>query len=213
MRVNMRRLSWLRTFSACLLLAATGCAGGGGGDDGAVDTCANDLDCDDGFDCTLDGCNVDMTCRHTALDARCDMGLYAQSGDPSLEDVYREECERIGVAPKDCMIPPDGLVMSAFVAEDPDRAWAELGAYMLHDAKMYAAWLGDSASATKNTATTVEALRADPGAFRIFTPDEAIDYVKANGLLVTQPLCGGIPPETAWASLHLIVDKVLPALA
>jgi alkanesulfonate monooxygenase SsuD/methylene tetrahydromethanopterin reductase-like flavin-dependent oxidoreductase (luciferase family) len=145
--------------------------------------------------------------------ARCDMGLYAQSGDPSLEPIYRDECEKLGIKPKSCMIPPDGLVMSAFVAEDPDRAWAELGPYMLHDAKMYASWLGDSTAAVKNVASTVEELRADPGPFRIFTPDEAIDYIKANGVLITQPLSGGIPPEAAWPSLELIADKVLPALA
>jgi alkanesulfonate monooxygenase SsuD/methylene tetrahydromethanopterin reductase-like flavin-dependent oxidoreductase (luciferase family) len=144
--------------------------------------------------------------------ARCDMGLYAQSGHPSLEDDYRQECERIGVAPKDCMIPPIGLVMSAFVAEDPERAWAELGPYMLHDAKMYAAWLGEASSATKNTATSIDALRADPGPFRIFTPEEAVEYTKANGFLITQPLCGGLPPDLAWTSLELIADKVLPAL-
>jgi hypothetical protein len=35
--------------------------------------------------------------------------------------------------------------------------------------------------------------------------------VKANGLMLTQPLCGGLPPNLAWPSLELIVDKVLPA--
>ena len=144
--------------------------------------------------------------------ARCGLGLYAQSGDPTLEPIYREECEKLGTAAQSCMIPPDGLVMSGFIAEDPDKAWAEIGPYMLHDAKMYAAWLGDSVAAVKNAASTVEELRADPGPFRVFTPDEAVDYIKANGVLITQPLCGGLPPEVAWKSLELLADKVVPAI-
>ncbi len=145
--------------------------------------------------------------------ARCDMGLYAQYFDPALEQTYRDECARLGTEPKDCMIPPAGVVTSAFVAEDPDKAWSEIGPYLLHDATMYAKWLGNAPSAAKATATTVEALRADPGPYRIFSPEEAAAYLKANGVLVTQPLCGGVPPDLAWQSLHLIAEKVLPAVA
>jgi len=145
--------------------------------------------------------------------ARCDMGLYAQYYDTALEQTYRDECARLGIKPKDCMIPPAGVVTSAFVAEDPDHAWAEIGDRLLHDARIYAEWLGDSPSASKATATTVKELRANPGPYQIFSVEEAITYTKKNGILVTQPLCGGIPPETAWKSLELIKDKVLPAIS
>lgn len=64
----------LTTFTLCAL----GCAGGGSGSDGSVDTCTTDLECDDTFDCTEDGCNVDNTCRHTPISARCDMGLVCE---------------------------------------------------------------------------------------------------------------------------------------
>jgi len=145
--------------------------------------------------------------------ARCDMGLYAQSGDPGLEEIYRIECERLGHVPKVCVMPPPGLVTSAFVADDPDRAWHELGGYLLHDAQMYAEWLGDAPSTVKNTASSVAELRADPGSYRIFTADEAVDYIRQNGVLIMQPLCGGIPPKLAWRSLELLADEVLPRLS
>lgn len=57
----------------------TACAGGGGGSDGG-DSCTTDLECDDGFDCTLDGCRVDNTCRHDAINERCAMGLVCEVG-------------------------------------------------------------------------------------------------------------------------------------
>jgi hypothetical protein len=78
---------------------------------------------------------------------------------------------------------------------------------------MYAAWLRDAQAAVKNAATTVEELRANPGSYRLFTPDEAVAYIRETGILVTQPLCGGAPPELAWPSLELIAQRVLPALA
>lgn len=36
--------------------------------------CETDEDCDDGVDCTLDSCSVDMTCARTLIDERCDEG-------------------------------------------------------------------------------------------------------------------------------------------
>jgi hypothetical protein len=33
---------------------------------------------------------------------------------------------------------PPGKFSTTYVAEDPDRAWAEVGPYMLHEATVYA---------------------------------------------------------------------------
>jgi alkanesulfonate monooxygenase SsuD/methylene tetrahydromethanopterin reductase-like flavin-dependent oxidoreductase (luciferase family) len=146
--------------------------------------------------------------------ARFGMGVIAEGGDPSIVTLYAEECEKAGKTPGLCIAPPTGTVTSAFVAEDPERAWSELGPYLLHDATMYAAWMGSAhTSATKSSARDVAALRAEKGPYRIFTPDEAVDYVKSHGVLLLHPLCGGLPPELAWPSLELVAGKVLPALA
>jgi alkanesulfonate monooxygenase SsuD/methylene tetrahydromethanopterin reductase-like flavin-dependent oxidoreductase (luciferase family) len=145
--------------------------------------------------------------------ARLGLGMVTQGGDPSLAPLYREECKRAGHEPGLFIHPPSGTVTSAFVAEDPDRAWAEWGPHLLHDARMYAAWMGGSASASKSVADSVEALRAEQGAYRIFTPDEAVAHIRANGVLLLQPLCGGLPPKLAWESLELVAGQVLPAIA
>jgi alkanesulfonate monooxygenase SsuD/methylene tetrahydromethanopterin reductase-like flavin-dependent oxidoreductase (luciferase family) len=144
--------------------------------------------------------------------ARLGMGMVTQGGGESLEPLYRKTCEEAGTTPGLFIHPAPGTVTTAFVAEDPDRAWREMGPHLLHDARMYAAWMSDSDSASKSAADSVEALRAEEGAYRIFTPDEAVAYVKQHGVLLTQPLCGGLPPELAWPSLELVAGKVRPAL-
>jgi alkanesulfonate monooxygenase SsuD/methylene tetrahydromethanopterin reductase-like flavin-dependent oxidoreductase (luciferase family) len=144
--------------------------------------------------------------------ARLGMGMITQGGDPGLQQLYEEACREAGTTPGLFVNPPvAGAVMSGFVARDPEKAWAEMGPFLLHDAQMYASWLGDATTSTKSVAANVEELRAESGSYRIFAVDEAIAHVKANGLMLTQPLCGGLPPNLAWPSLELIVDKVLPA--
>lgn len=144
--------------------------------------------------------------------ARCGLGFYAQSSTGDLERIYRDECAARGVEAGVCMVPPEGIVTSAFVAEDVERGWQEMGPYLLHDARTYTEWLGGSGAVVTVGARTVDELRAEQGAYRIFSIDEAIDQVRRNGFLATQPLCGGMPPELAWRSLKLIAERVLPAL-
>ncbi len=143
--------------------------------------------------------------------ARFGMSMMTQGGDPGLEAIYREACAEFGTKPADFINPLGDSTHSAFVAEDPDEAWATIGPYLLHDAQMYAAWMGTGGAITKSVAATVDELRAENGNYRIFSVDEAIAQVQKNGLLMTQPLSGGIPPELAWPSLKLIAETVIPA--
>ncbi len=145
--------------------------------------------------------------------ARFGMGFFAQTWAEGLEDTYREECARLGHDAGMCFVPPPGSATSIFVADDVDRAWERIGPFMLHDARMYASWLGESAAASKSTASSVDTLRAEGGAYRVLTPEQAVDYVRAHGSLALHPLCGGCPPELAWDTLHLVAERVLPALA
>lgn len=143
--------------------------------------------------------------------ARFGMGMITQGGDASLQVLYEETCREAGTTPGLFVNPPlGGSVSSGFVATDPDRAWAEMGPYLLHDAQMYASWLGGGRATSQSAARSVEELRAEGGSYRIFTPAEAIQHIRATGLLLTQPLCGGLPPVLAWKSLELLVDEVLP---
>jgi alkanesulfonate monooxygenase SsuD/methylene tetrahydromethanopterin reductase-like flavin-dependent oxidoreductase (luciferase family) len=144
--------------------------------------------------------------------ARLGMGMLTQGGDAALEHVYREACAEHGTTPQLFINPTAGVPTSCFVAEDPERAWREIGPYLLHDAQMYAAWMGESGAISKSVATTVDALRRENGAYRIFTPEQAVLQIQTAGMLMLQPLSGGIPPKLAWPSLELLASKVLPAV-
>ncbi|MCB9591458.1 MAG: hypothetical protein H6719_01890 [Sandaracinaceae bacterium] len=65
---------------AILALVFAGCAGGGGRGDGGAESCMNDLECDDGFPCTIDACGVDNRCVHDPIDERCEMGQSCEVG-------------------------------------------------------------------------------------------------------------------------------------
>ena len=139
----------------------------------------------------------------------------ASGGGSELEAFYRSECERLGHEPGICFAPGQGTITSAFVADDVDRAWEEMGPYLLHDAKMYAAWWRESGvkAVSQSTADTVDTLRAQGEPYAILTPEEAVDYIRTRFVLPMQPLCGGMPPELAWRSLETLAERVLPALA
>jgi hypothetical protein len=141
------------------------------------------------------------------------MGMIAMGSDPDLERIYREACETEGQTPGLCINPEPGVAMSAFVSRDPDEAWAKWGPHLLHDARAYAMWMGGGIDAvTRSVATSVEALRAENGNYRIFSPDEALAEIKKHGALFMQPLCGGLPIEYAWESLETLERDVLPRL-
>ena len=50
-----------------------------------------------------------------------------------------------------------------FVADDVDKAWEEIGQYLLHDVRAYAGWNpGNDYSAGFSDVQTIEELRANP---------------------------------------------------
>jgi alkanesulfonate monooxygenase SsuD/methylene tetrahydromethanopterin reductase-like flavin-dependent oxidoreductase (luciferase family) len=142
--------------------------------------------------------------------ARFGMSFFAQTWVDGLEQTYLDECAALGQEPGMCMIPAPGSATSMFVAEDVEAAWQRIGPFLLHDAQMYASWLGDTAAASKSTADSIDALRAEGGPYRILTPDQAVEYVRTHGFLALHPLCGGCPPELAWETLELVADRVIP---
>jgi alkanesulfonate monooxygenase SsuD/methylene tetrahydromethanopterin reductase-like flavin-dependent oxidoreductase (luciferase family) len=144
--------------------------------------------------------------------ARFGMGMMTQGGDPTLEQIYRDACAENGTKPQLFINPTGDTPMSCFVAEDPERAWRELGPYLLHDAQMYAAWMGESGAITKSVASSIDELRRENGSYRIFTPEQATLQIRKSGMLMLQPLAGGVPPRLAWPSLELLAEKVLPAV-
>jgi hypothetical protein len=111
---------------------------------------------------------------------------------------------------------PPGSGETIWVARDPDKAWRELGPYLLYEATTYASWQPayQQTSTVHSSAKSAEALRAE-GKYRVLTPDECVARAKEKGpyaAFVLYPLCGGTPPELAWESVRLYAEEVLPRL-
>jgi alkanesulfonate monooxygenase SsuD/methylene tetrahydromethanopterin reductase-like flavin-dependent oxidoreductase (luciferase family) len=145
--------------------------------------------------------------------ARFGLGFYPSVGDQELVEVYRAECERLGQRPGFVILP--GGPGTLFIASDPDKAWAEIGPHLLHDATIYRDWQTDDIrSHVTSKGSTIDELRKE-GVYQILTPDECVALaaeIDAAAPLIFHPLCGGIPPERAWESLELFASDVLPRI-
>ena len=133
------------------------------------------------------------------------LGMYfiAETPDASLESAYTEAAQQAALAPLGCSFPAADVPLTVFVADDPDKAWAEVGEYLLRDAVSYRSWNAHrSGTASVSFASTVADLKAERGAYQIITPDEARAYVDSGVLLALQPLVGGLPPDIGWRYLE-----------
>ncbi|MET9363917.1 LLM class flavin-dependent oxidoreductase [Streptomyces sp. NPDC006632] len=139
--------------------------------------------------------------------ARLGLPFFPSAHLPELEAYYNEKRAEYGTEGF-CMMPAAATPL-LHISEDPDRTWAEYGEHFLHEARMYASWQSkDIRSAVKSAATTVEELRAE-GVYRVLTPQECASLDADS--LVLHPLCGGMPVDEGWRSLHLFCERVLPA--
>jgi alkanesulfonate monooxygenase SsuD/methylene tetrahydromethanopterin reductase-like flavin-dependent oxidoreductase (luciferase family) len=139
---------------------------------------------------------------------RFGLGLIAQAATPGLTDAYEAACRDAGHEPGFVQIPEPGQATVMFVADDVDRAWAELGPHLLHDAMTAASYRhGETSVASISTATTVDDLRDDPS-YRIVTTDEATELVRAGAILPLLPLCAGLAPDVAWPYLQRAAEAV-----
>jgi len=135
--------------------------------------------------------------------ARLGMFFVAEANKPELEVAYQEESERLGIPPLGCSLPSVSMPLTVFVADDPDRAWAELGSYMFADAELYGQWNAHRTGvASISHAGSVDELRNEEGSYQVLTPDQALALVRAGMPLALQPLVGGLPPDLAWPYLE-----------
>jgi alkanesulfonate monooxygenase SsuD/methylene tetrahydromethanopterin reductase-like flavin-dependent oxidoreductase (luciferase family) len=135
--------------------------------------------------------------------ARHGLGFISQTATPGLKDYYDAQCDAHGHAPGVVQMPVPGAPTVVFVADDVDRAWDELGPFLLHDAVTAASYRhGDDSVASITRAQTVADLRTERGPYRILTGAEAAAYVGGGRPLPLHPLCGGVPPDIAWRYLE-----------
>ncbi len=137
----------------------------------------------------------------------CD-GFYTAEAD--MYQHYFDEAQRLGKQPQPWWDIGFGFL---HVAEDPEQSWQQLAPYLCHELNSYAEWTAQL-SGEAFTPLTPEAVRAT-GLYPILTPEQAIEYARergADGNITLHPLCGGMPPELGWESLHLFASEVLPAI-
>jgi len=132
------------------------------------------------------------------------LGFISQTDSTGLREYYESQCRAAGHEPGVVQFPVPGTPTAAFVADNVDEAWEVLGPHLVHDAVTAASYRPDDDSVASITrADNVTALQEAEGPYRIFTPDEATDYIRGGRPLPLHPLCGGIPPEVAWHHLEL----------
>ena len=142
------------------------------------------------------------------------LGFFAQGGGAKVQAAYEEAARAAGHEPGMCLIPDPDSAQTLFVAHDVDKAWEELGPYLMHDVHSYAAWNeGNTDTASLSFASSAEELRAENKSHRIVTPDEAVAMIRSGAPLPLHPLIGGLPPEIAWRYLETVADDVMPAVS
>jgi alkanesulfonate monooxygenase SsuD/methylene tetrahydromethanopterin reductase-like flavin-dependent oxidoreductase (luciferase family) len=144
---------------------------------------------------------------------RYGLGMLGNGVVPGMRAAYEDACRRHGHDPGFFSGPDRDTATVCFVAEDVDAAWDEIGKYLLHDSMAYAKWNPDNQSSSNITAArTVDELRRSPSHV-ILTPDEAAARVRDGEILNLTPLCGGLPPDTAWAYLRRAVEVSSPGIS
>ena len=135
--------------------------------------------------------------------------------DPELWEPFRVECIALG-KPDPGPAQPRGPVF-LWVAEDVEAAWDMLMPHILSQIEEYAGFTteayGEAAGPYRGVVDPAAA-RANP-AYRVMTPDAVVALGRelgSDGLLLFNPLMGGIPIHEAWRMLRLFETKVLPHL-
>jgi hypothetical protein len=89
--------------------------------------------------------------------------------------------------------------------------------FFLHEMNAYGAWTAAAEPEARGPFTSVSGVDElrESGAYAVLTPDEYIAELKAAPFpfAFLHPLCGGMPPDLAWSSLHLLEHEVMPAFA
>ena len=145
--------------------------------------------------------------------ARLRLSMFPMNADASVREAYLEEARKIGFEGA-FILQPVGPTF-VYVADDPERAWAEIGKYVLYEAQTYASFQTPGQHSTPGVhAASVDDLKAS-GQYVVGTPDEVLARLQAvpdHGGIVFHPLAGGMPSALSWSSLELFAAKVLPRL-
>lgn len=136
--------------------------------------------------------------------------------DPRLWTPYREECLALG--------KPDPGAFAAYgptflwIARDAEAAWSMLEPHVLSQIEEYGAFTREGFGEAKGPyrgRTDPASLRGNR-AYQVLSPPQLLalaDTLGPDGVLLLNPLLGGIAPAEAWKMLRLFESEVLPALS
>jgi alkanesulfonate monooxygenase SsuD/methylene tetrahydromethanopterin reductase-like flavin-dependent oxidoreductase (luciferase family) len=145
--------------------------------------------------------------------ARLRLAMFPMNSDAVVREAYFDEARKIGFD-RGFVLQPVGPTF-VHVADDPERAWAEIGKYVLYEAQTYASFQTPGQHSTPGIrATSVDDLKAS-AQYVVGTPEGVLARLRevpAQGGIVFNPLAGGLPSALAWSSLELFAEKVLPGL-
>lgn len=135
--------------------------------------------------------------------------------DARLWEPYRQECLALGKPDPG----PAKLLGPVFlwIAEDVEAAWKMLMPHVLSQMDEYGKFTTEGHGEARGPyrgEVNAAAARANP-AYKVLTPEQAIALGKSlgpSGLLLFNPLMGGIPPHEAWRMLRLFESSVQPFL-
>lgn len=130
---------------------------------------------------------------------------------PEVWEFYRDEVQKLGRP--DPGQSPIGANQVVALAEDADEGWKRMSPFFLHETNAYGVWQAqNNAVSPYRTVPDADQLRTT-GQYRVLTPEQFVAEQKAAPFPFAQlhPLCGGMPPESAWDSLRLFEREVLPA--
>ncbi len=145
--------------------------------------------------------------------ARLRLPMFAMNNDAAVRDAYTDEAAKIGYE-GGYVLQPVGPTF-VHVTDDPERAWREIGPYVLYEAQTYASYQTPGQHSTPAVhAESVADLMASPQ-YVVGTPDQVLERLRTvppNGGITFNPLAGGLPPALAWDSLDRFAEHVLPEL-
>jgi alkanesulfonate monooxygenase SsuD/methylene tetrahydromethanopterin reductase-like flavin-dependent oxidoreductase (luciferase family) len=144
--------------------------------------------------------------------ARLRLPMMPMNADQAVQDAYYEEANKLGYA--GFVVTPSGPTF-VHVADDPDRAWEQIGPYALYDAQTYASFQTPGQHSLPGVkAESVDDLKASPQ-YVVGTPEQVrarLEGLPATSGVTLSPLAGGLPPDLAWESLELFASQVMPHL-
>jgi alkanesulfonate monooxygenase SsuD/methylene tetrahydromethanopterin reductase-like flavin-dependent oxidoreductase (luciferase family) len=134
-------------------------------------------------------------------------------GVPAAYPIYAEECERLGKTPQHQGRLACGHL---FVAEDADRAWADIAPYALYETNCYARWQASAEQGGIFQAFDDAAALRALGIYQVLTPAQVLAAAagfEADHQLLLHPLIAGLPQALSWSSLKLFFERVAPRLS